>query len=135
MKATVKIEKEVDIKTLHVSAGVRYWEDARVNGVEDTEGNLMPFRNGENWEPVIDIDKGQIINWPKGTTADIHFKVCDAGTYTLKDIDGNTVLKKEGYVPGIMCPDEDGWGDYIIMTVSENGLISNWNPNIDDFYE
>jgi len=44
MKRTIKVEKEVDIKTLHVQANVRYWEDATVNGVEDEEGTLMPCR-------------------------------------------------------------------------------------------
>jgi hypothetical protein len=31
MKLTIKKEVEVDFKTLHVRAGVRYWEDATVN--------------------------------------------------------------------------------------------------------
>ena len=37
MKAKVKVEQEVEIKTLSVKAGVRYWEDAEVNGVEESE--------------------------------------------------------------------------------------------------
>ena len=32
LKAIVKIEQEVEIKTLEVVAQVRYWEDAEING-------------------------------------------------------------------------------------------------------
>jgi hypothetical protein len=36
---------------LHVKAGVRYWEDATVNGEEDTDGSFIPFRN-EDYQPI-----------------------------------------------------------------------------------
>jgi hypothetical protein len=131
MKATVTIEKEVDIKTIEVRAQV-YWEDATINGVEDTEGTLTPCREGDLWCPVIDIDSGIILNWTKGVKADIHFKVCDRGSYYLKDADGNVVLSRENdYVPNSLIPGE--YGDYIIMTIDEDGKISNWSPSLDDF--
>jgi hypothetical protein len=133
MKIKLKVEKEVDVKTLIVNAGVRYWEDTRVNGVEDTEGTLIPCRNGENWSPVIDIDSGKITNWTQGVIADIHYKVCDAGRYTLRDADGNDITEINGYVPSSMCPKESGYGDYIIMDVDENGVIADWQFNIEDF--
>lgn len=136
MKARIKIEKETEIKTLHVAAGVRYWEDATVNGIEDTEGNLIPCRKGELWMPVIDIDSGKILNWKKGNTASIHYKVCDAGSYFLKDENGETVLSIENnYVPKILCPEENGYGDYIIMEVGADGQIKNWEITIEDFIE
>ena len=135
MKAIIKVEKEVEIKTLQVSAGVRYWEDATVNGVEDENGDLIPCRNGDNWEPKININKGVIVNWKKGIKAEVHYKVCDAGVYELKDEEGETVIKKEGYVPKIMCPEGNGYGYYIIMNIDENGQIGNWQPDIDDFFE
>lgn len=135
MKITLKIEKEFDIKTLLVNAGVRYWEDAIVNGVEDVEGKLIPCKVDEDWKPIIDIETGQILNWNKGTTADIHYKICDAGLYSLQDSEANIILTKEGYVPNIMCPDGEGFGDYIIMHVDENGLIARWKPDLSDFKE
>jgi hypothetical protein len=135
MKATIKVEKEVDIKTLHVQAGVRYWEDATVNELADEEGDRIPCRVNDCWCPVIDIDTGVITNWIKGVTADIHYKVCDAGHYELKDIEGEVVATQEGYVPTIMCPEKNGYGDYIKMKVDENGQIANWVPLIDDFFE
>ena len=70
---------------VEVSAGVRYWEDATINGTTDTDGKLTPLRKGDNWEPVIRLADGMVMDWPQGTTADVHFKVCDAGEYWLLD--------------------------------------------------
>lgn len=134
MKATVKVEKEVDIKTVHVEARVRYWEDATINGIIDEDGTLTPCRKGELWCPIIDIDTGIITNWTKGVTADVHFKVCDGGSYFLKDAEGNIVLSREDdYVPNGIIPGE--YGDYIIMEIDENGKIANWEPSLNDFIE
>ena len=134
MKTIIKVEKEVDVKTLAVEAYVRYWEDAEINGVDDVEGDLTPFRVGDLWCPIIDIDTGIIKGWPKGTTAKIHFKVCDAGSYYFIDENGNTIFSiEENYVPSIMCPKENGFGDYIIMDIDENGQIEKWKPNFPSF--
>ena len=134
MKALVKIEKEVEIKTIEVAAEARYWEDAEINGESTEEGELVPFKKGDLWCPIIDIDSGIVKDWPQGTTAKIHFKVCDCGSYYLKDEEGNTVLSIEGdYVPKIMCPKENGYGDYIIMDIDENGKIQNWKADISSF--
>jgi hypothetical protein len=135
MKKTIKVEKEVNIKYLHVSAGARYWEDAEVNGVEDETGELIPCRNGDYWEPIIDVDTGIIINWTQGVKAKIHYKCCDDGTYTLMDADNNPVIAKEGYVPDCLCPEEAGYGDYIIMDIDEQGRIVGWVAEFDDFTE
>jgi hypothetical protein len=132
MKATITIEKEVDVKTVIVKAHVRHWEDAIINGVEDEEGTLTPCREGELWCPLIDIDTGVILNWTKGVVASIHFKVCDSGSYFIKDADGIVVLSREdNYVPNSLIP--GSFGDYIEMEIDENGKISDWNPSLDDF--
>lgn len=134
MKAKIKIEKEVELKTLQVDAGVRYWEDSSVNGTEDTEdGDLIPCKDNDRWKPVIDIDSGKILNWEQGKKARIHYKICDDGIYTVLDVDGNIVVQIDGYVPNTMCPAENGYGDYIIMNVDEDGKIENWRFDIDDF--
>lgn len=132
MKATVTIEKEVDVKTVLVKAHVRYWEGATINGVNDEEGNLTPCREGELWCPEIDIDSGIIINWTKGVKAEINFKVCDGGSYYVKDVEGKVVLSIENdYVPNSLIP--GSYGDYIEMGIDENGKIANWKPSLDDF--
>jgi hypothetical protein len=38
---------------IEVSAGVRYWEDATVNGTEDADGTLIPARKGDTWAPAF----------------------------------------------------------------------------------
>ncbi len=120
--------------TLHVKAGVRYWEDATINNVEDTEdGSLIPCKEGDLWCPIIDVDSGKILNWRIGTTARIHYKVCDNGCYTLMDNDLVIAMIEDDYVPKCMCPKENGYGDYIIMDINADGVISNWNADFADF--
>lgn len=118
---------------LKVSAQVRYWEDATVNGQEDADGSLIPCRNGEAWEPLIKLATGQIVGWPTGTKADVHYKICDAGEYWLADADGKLIHKWKGhYVPDdLLAYDKDGYGDYIILDINEQGVIQNWKPDID----
>ena len=136
MKAKIKVEKEVDIKYLQVKAEVRYWEDANINGECSEEGDFIPFKEGDMWCPKIDIDLGIVVDWPKGTIAEIHFKVCDCGSYYLQDEKCETILSIEDYyVPTIMCPKEEGYGDYIIMDIDENGQIQDWKVDIRAFYD
>jgi len=123
-----------NVKYLNACCGVRYWEDATVNGVEDKDGTLIPCKENIMWCPLIDIEKGQIIEWPIGTVASIHYKVCDDGSYTLFDKDMNIVaVRNNDYVPGIMCPGGDGFGDYVIMEIDENGFIADWEVDFEGF--
>lgn len=133
---SIEIQRKeiVAVKYLKVEAGMRYWEDATVNGIEDTEGMLIPCRSGDTWEPVIDLNTGIIQDWPQNTIASIHYKVCDDGRYALLDADRAEVKVHEGYVPSIMCPQHDGYGDYIIMDVGPDGAIANFQGNdLDEF--
>lgn len=119
---------------LVVDARVRYWEDATVNAKEDEDGTLIPFRDGDSWKPSIDLQSGKIIGWPEGTTASIHYKVCDDGDYWLADADGTKRMKWRGsYVPdALLCMGDRGYGDYIILTVGPDGKIADWLfPGID----
>jgi hypothetical protein len=134
-KITVKTEQEIEVKTIIASAHVRYWEDSTVNGKEDTDGTLTPLRNGECWNPTIDIETGVIANWPEGTVADIHFKVVDEGVYQLADSEGKIVKEINGYVPKIMCPEDSGYGDYIIMKIDGSGKINKWVVDLEAFEE
>lgn len=113
---------------LVVDARVRYWEDATVNSYDDVLGKLIPFRDGDSWKPTIDIERGEIVGWPSGTTASIYYKVCDAGDYWLADQDGTKRLKWNGdYVPDdLLCVGGRGHGDYIILTVQGDGKIRGW---------
>ncbi|MDH7801304.1 MULTISPECIES: hypothetical protein [unclassified Rhizobium] len=129
---TVKTGVAKSVRYLKADCGVRYWEDAEVNGVEDEDGNI-PCRNGDSWQPVIDLNTGKIEGWPEGTTADLHYKVCDAGVYTLLDENREAVKQIDGYVPKIMCPGGSGYGDYVIMKIGADGLIDNFNLDLGPF--
>src|SRR5690606_18052314 len=70
---TITKKQEVEVSTLQVRAGVRYWCDATVNGVEGDEDAHgpdsdmgIPCREGEDWCPAINIETGTIEGWPKG---------------------------------------------------------------------
>lgn len=123
---------------IEVDAEVLYWEDASLNGQEDTYGTLMPFRFGDKWCPVIRLADGWIVDWPEGTTADVHFKVCDAGEYWLLDDERKRVAKWSGFhVPDdFLCPGESGYGDYIILKVGADGQILKWRtPTVEIIYK
>ena len=131
MKAIISTLQEVDIRFLAIDAGVRYWEDGKINGrQDDADTPSMPFRESGRWRIIIDIDLGVIVNWPKDTTASVHYKVCDDGIYELRSAD-NELIKRidRDYVPDVLCPNDHGYGDYIIMTINEYGCISGWDKN------
>jgi len=121
-------------KYLIVRAEVRYWEDATVNGQVDSDGTLIPFRDGDDWRPVIELDTGRVSgrtsNWPLGVSAKVHYKVCDAGKYWLCDDKGNRLQWLGDYVPNDLLAAGNGSGDYIIMTIGEDGIIENWKPPV-----
>lgn len=132
---TINVPAKVVAHFLQADCGVRYWEDAEVNGVDDEDGKLIPFRVGDGWRPLIELDTGRIIDWPAGTTARVHYKVCDAGIYTLLDADRNELRKIEGYVPAMLSPGGSGFGDYVIMDIAQDGVIANWKVDLSYFEE
>lgn len=132
MKAKFTVTKEFDVEYLFVEAGVRYWEDATIDGIQDEDGNI-PCRDGDCWKPLININTGKIINWTQGVRANIHYKVCDNGTYKLLDVNMELIKKIRDYVPKMLSPKEEGWGDYIIMDIDADGQIQDWVISFDEF--
>ena len=133
------ITKDARAKCTHliVSARVRYWEDARINGIEDTDGTLIPFRRGDLWEATIELATGQFVGWPVGTVADIYYKVCDQGEYWLGGRSAEHVYKwRDDYVPDdLLCVGTRGYGDYILLRVGPDGTIIDWEPPQIDWEE
>lgn len=127
------------------------WDDATVNGVVDDEKNpKIPCVETNNhgykvWNIYIDIKNGQVLNWIKGVTAKIYYKIVDMGVYTAYNNLMCEVYKREGYVPEIFdFADEDGnygYGDYMGFTISKDGHIIEWPTGeeleefIDDFLD
>jgi hypothetical protein len=124
MKITLNVPQEFEIKTLLIDAEVRYWEDSIVDGINDDGGHLIPCRNGNRWQPIIDIKTGRIINWEKGKAAEIYYQVCDDGEYWLQDASGKKIVQARGYyVPNFLSADDE---DYIEFTVDGDGFIQGW---------
>lgn len=113
---------------LEVRASVHYWEDAQVNGQEDTDGRTIPLRQLNCWCPVIRLCDGKVVGWPEGVVAMIHYKVIDEGDYWLRDAQMQRVAKwASAYVPdAFLCPGGSGWGDYIVMTIGADGFVRDW---------
>lgn len=135
MKVELKVTKEFDVKYLLANVGARYWEDSTVNEVEDTNGDLIPCRDGDSWCPLIDIETGKIVNWEIGKTAKIHYKSCDDNHFKLLDENKNVITSIDGYVIRMMCPRGGGYGDYVIMSIDENGIIDKFHADFEDFQE
>jgi hypothetical protein len=135
VKITVSVKRDIPVRYLEARVGVRYWEDAKVNGVDDDDGTLIPMRNERLWCPIIDLETGIVQDWPEGVVVETHYKVCDDGTYILRDAEMNEVTRIDGYVPTVMCPGGSGYGDYVIMKIDGEGRIEKWNADLRDFEE
>lgn len=46
MKLTLNQERQVEAKYIKVLAGVRYWDDALIDGESDEGGANVPFKDG-----------------------------------------------------------------------------------------
>jgi hypothetical protein len=119
MKVTIKVPKEVNITHLKIVC----------KPVNEPDGNPGWF--GDTWNVLIDLEYGVIQGWRTNNKVQIHYKVSDGGNYRLLDEYGNTIFELSGvYVPDVLQIDKDGWGDYITMTVNEDGRIENFNPKM-----
>jgi hypothetical protein len=133
MKLKMKIEKEFDVRFLKVTAGIRYAEDVNVNGEPCGDLKEIPLHDGEHWQVTIDVNTGVIENWPQGTTAGLYAKVCDDGVYSILDADRQEIKTINGYVLDCLAIGENGYGDYMIIEIDENGKIKNWKPKFPEF--
>lgn len=128
MKFTIKRPVETEITHVRVILPVRY-------GEEDIP-NDFPMRIRDVWEATINVDTGQIEQWPIGKSGHLGMKVCDEGTYILEcrgtEIVGGRI--EHEYVPHGLIPGE--YGDYVDFQIDENGNITNWpkKPDVRKFF-
>ncbi len=146
--------KPVEIKYLACDVEPRYLEDSEINGEDDldydeqdrgmdsrmplmvkrqktvtnvwgTQYNTLDY----HWLIIIDLDEGRILDWEKGTVADIHYKVCDQGRYSFLDNDLEEIISSEDtmYVPSLLDFNNESFGDYMDFTIDEDGYIKEWN--------
>ena len=130
MLATVKIEKEINIKTILIAIQPRYIGD----GEDDDMPTDTPLLKGQLWAAKVDIDTGVIHEWPQGKECEFSVKVCDMGNYSLFDDMDELIASKDGYVPNGIVPGE--YGDYVDLKIDGTGKITNWptNPDVSEFF-
>lgn len=149
MKVIVNRPVELDVKHLFVRARVRYPEDSTLRNLpeydwieDDADQPKMPCmsymhekRRGGDWYwcPVIELETGKIINWRQGVCASISYKVVDEFDCYITDSDDKIVARYNGYVPSFMAIDDAGYGDYVYLTINEDGYIENWSFDEYDF--
>lgn len=123
-------KEEKNCKYVLCSIGVRYWEDAIVNGVEDTtQGDNIPCKEDDYWNIKIDIDTGIIQGWDNTKEAKTHYKSCDDNVIEFLDDEGNSIAQDDNYVPDFLeCTGENGYGDYVLLDIEKSGHIKNWKP-------
>lgn len=136
-----KVTIEKNISFVKISARL-YPDDYNVIKDKEILERLLPLMDGEydecsnnDWNILIDAETGQIMNWEKGISADIHAKVCDRGKYSLITDGGSEILKLEGYVPSSL-DFHHGFGDYLEFDINKDGVIKEWkNFDINKFVE
>ena len=117
---------------IRIVAGVRYAEDAEVNGVEEDENSpkmplLRPsgqFPGEWDWHLTVDADTGKIEDWPTGTTAKTWYKVCDCCKIS---VDGKKDYYE--YVPKFLSIYSEGYGDYVYIEVGADGVVKDWSKS------
>lgn len=80
-------------------------------------------------EVMIDVDNKKVVDWNETAgEVSIFAKVRDEGVYKYYDKDGNIIQTIEDeYVPDFLQVNENGYGDYLNLTISKNGVIENFN--------
>lgn len=80
-------------------------------------------------EVMIDVDRKKVLGWNETAgEVTIFAKVCDEGVYKYYDKDANIIQTIDNvYVPDFLQVNENGYGDYLNLTISKNGVIEKFN--------
>lgn len=120
MKIRYPTTAEAEATAIRCTLPIRYEEDL------EELGDDFPGLSGKSLALDLDIDTATVRNWPAGRTASLHLKVVDEGSYELLAGDGTVLAScRDDYVPSCI-PSE--WGDYVVMSIEEDGRISGWRP-------
>lgn len=133
MQATIKVKKQVEVKTIIIDIQPRYIGDSE----DDDLPTDFPLLSSDKktWLARVDVDTGIIRDWPQGEVREMFVKVCDQGLYTLLDENDQELCKIDGYVPNGIVPGE--YGDYVELKIDANGVITNWpkRPDLSAFFD
>lgn len=127
-------------KTVKAFFPVRSPSYSLINGTPDDDENpQMPLMSkevtiDEYWEYramniEIDVPTGKVKDWTEGVIAELNIKVVDMGVYSLFNGEGRRIAHIENdYVPETFNIDDEGYGDYISLTIQADGVIKKWTP-------
>lgn len=84
-----------------------------------------------DWCPVIDVNEGKVLDWPEGFILNTNFKICDQGVYVYSNYDETQQIVSTDcelyYVPKWLDDIDDGFGDYMYITINGDGTIKDWD--------
>ena len=122
------LERKVQRRILDIDVPIYHPEDSTVNGEEDSRKSpRMPCLTQVvpelewRWRISVDVETGEVISWPQGVTATTNYNIADEFEMHFGAFD------YEGYVPDFLGIDDKSWGDYICITIKEDGFIKNWD--------
>lgn len=125
MKLTILKPFVIEVDAIRCVLPVRYEE-------EDMPYDF-PHRVGDVWEIWIDIETGQIRDWPTGQEPySLCMKVCDSGSYYLMHGQEEIEAIEEDYVPNCIPGD---YGDYVKFEIDASGRITNWETDAAEIME
>lgn len=94
-------------------------------------GEVLPGEKDGRWHARINLDTGVIEGWPAGKEMDLHITARDAGSYSLVDAAGATILElDEEYVPNGIIPGFNA-GDTLELKIDGTGKVTNWPRTLD----
>lgn len=148
----VKVEKNVEAKFLYVFVYALMLEDLDLDDgriLAECDYDIDMFvtywssLNAEMYSDKykgmclkIDIDNGNIVNWPAnvGGARFRNVKVQDNSIYMLTDGNNNPLIDDIDYryVPECLQIEEKGYGDYFEFEVEGNGHIKHWKFTEED---
>lgn len=108
-----------------------------INAIEEAYPEMFGIdRQGKKYFVLkIDVETGQVLNWPKNSPYDFFdVKIVDEGRYLLLDKNDEVIAEYEGYVPE--CVGCDGYGDYLEFEIDSASNIPEWEftqEHLDEF--
>ena len=84
--------------------------------------HLLKVGSGYDWNITINSKSGIIEDWPQGVTAKTWYKVCDMCRIAIAG-----QVHDNGYVPRFLALDDEGYGEYIYLTIDGMGKVEKWD--------
>lgn len=107
-----------------------------IKDIEEAYSELFGIDcQGKNYFVLkIDVETGQVTNWPKNSPYDFFdVKIVDTGKYLLIDKNDEVIAEYDGYVPD--CVGHGGWGDYLEFEIDGDSNIPSWTFTQEDLDE